>query len=140
MIALDTNVLVRYLVEDDEAQTAQAAALIEGAQADGDPLFVSHVVLCEVVWVLASVYEQTRKQIFVVMEGLSRASHLVLDDAECVRRALASYGRGRGDFADYIIRERAHAAGCKQVATFDKKLLKEDGFILPVKRSQELSD
>jgi predicted nucleic-acid-binding protein len=131
VIALDTNVLVRYLVEDDDAQTARAAALIEGAAAGEDPLFVSQVVLCEVVWVLVSVYDQSRAQVQAVLDGLVRASHLHLEDAERLRRALVAYTGGQGDFADYVIRERARAAGCDHVATFDKKLLREEGFVAP---------
>lgn len=131
MIALDTNVLVRYLVEDDDAQTERSAALIRSADRGGTPLFVSQVVLCEVVWVLTSVYGQSRAEVRAVLEGLVGARHLVVEDAAGARRALAAYTHGRGDFADYIIRERARSAGCEHVATFDKKILKEDGFAAP---------
>ena len=131
MIGLDTNVLVRYLMDDDDAQTEQAAALIESAESAGGSLFVSQVVLCELVWVLSSVYRQPRATVQAVLEGLVRASHLTIEDAAGARRALAAYTQGRGDFADYIIRERAWSAGCDHVATFDKKVLKENGFSAP---------
>ncbi len=131
MIALDTNVLVRYVVEDDEAQTAQAAALIESAESGDGSLFVSQVVLCELVWVLSSVYRQSRATVQAVLEGLMRASHLTIEDAAGARRALAAYSQRRGDFADYVIRERAWSAGCEHVATFDKKVLEENGFAAP---------
>ena len=131
MIGLDTNVLVRFLVEDDVEQTARAAAFVRKAAAKGEPLFVSDVVLCEVVWVLARAYSFSRDVLAAALRRLLSARQLTFADADVLDRALTSYGSGRGDFADYVIREHAREAGCRSVATFDRALLKEDGFERP---------
>lgn len=131
MIALDTNVLVRYLVEDDPEQSARAAKLVEGAVGRGETLFVAHIVLCEIVWVLGTAYDVRKDEIVATLGKLARARHLDLEDPELVRRAIAAYERGKGDFSDYLIRERALAQGCSGLATFDKALLRETGFVAP---------
>ena len=128
MIALDTNVVVRYLVDDDETQSRQAADLMEGAAARGEHLFVGDLVLCETVWVLASSYGFSREEISGVLTSLLRARALLFSSTDRLARALAAYREGRGDFADYLIREHTRAAGAETVATFDRKLLGDPGF------------
>jgi predicted nucleic-acid-binding protein len=128
MIGVDTNVLVRYLVEDDAEQTKRADALFRRALAKGETLFVSDVVLCEIVWVLESVYDIGRREIADLIDNLIRAKQVELGDADLAHRALEAYRAGKGDFADYVIRERALAAGCATLATFDKQLWAEEGF------------
>ena len=129
MIALDTNVLVRFLVEDDQKQAAAAAALIERVIADGDTIFVSDVVVCETVWVMSVSYNVGRKEIAAVLRSLIRARHVTFRAADQLIRALEAYEAGKGDFADYLIREHARASDCEHVATFDRVLLKERGFV-----------
>ena len=90
MIGLDTNVLVRYLVEDDARQTAQAAALIERAIADDESLYVSDVVVCETVWVLSVAYKVGRKKIAAVLRNLFRAPSRLRGRDQLIR-ALDSY-------------------------------------------------
>ena len=131
MIALDTNVLVRFLVDDDKAQSARAARLIQRAIARDEPLFLSDIVVCETVWVLSSVYRVARAEIGDVLGQLLGATHLVFRDVDVLLRACEAFLRGRGDFADYVIREGARAAGCDEVATFDRSLLREQGFVAP---------
>jgi predicted nucleic-acid-binding protein len=129
--ALDTNVLVRFLVEDNAAQTARAAALIEEAVAADERLYVSDIVLCELVWVLGGAYEFRRSEISAVLSELTRARHLKFESTDRVVRCVRSFHDERGDFADYLIREHARDAGCDEVATFDRVLLRQDGFISP---------
>jgi predicted nucleic-acid-binding protein len=131
MIGLDTNVLVRFLVEDDAEQTARATRLIERASRSGDALHVSDVVLCEVVWVMQSAYEVTKPEIVRVIASLLRTRQLLFDDADLLVRALDRFAKGKGDFADYVIAERASKVGSTHVATFNRALLKESGFALP---------
>lgn len=131
MKALDTNVLVRFLVEDDAAQTARAASLIEEAVAADERLYVSDVVLCELVWVLGAAYEFRRVEISTVLSELARARHLRFESSDRISRCVRAFADGRGDFADYVIREHARDSGYDQVATFDRGLLKRDGFISP---------
>ncbi|MBA3259840.1 MAG: type II toxin-antitoxin system VapC family toxin [Gemmatimonadales bacterium] len=131
MIALDTNVLVRFIVEDDARQTAAAAKLIDQAVAADRPLFISGIVLCEFVWVLGGSYRVPRAEIARVLRELLRARHLAFDAPDQLVRALDAFLHGKGDFADYLIREQGRAAGCDTVATFDRALLKERGFMAP---------
>ena len=128
MIALDTNVLVRYLVEDDEKQSALAAALIARVVANDDALFVSDVVVSETVWVLSVSYDVARKEIAALLRNLFRARHLVFAAPDRLIRALVAYEAGKGNFADYLIREHALAADCEHVVTFDRVLLRDGGF------------
>ena len=130
MIALDTNVLVRYLVEDDEKQTALAAALITRAIANDEALFIADVVVCETVWVLSISYDTSRTDIVGVLRKLFRARHLTFRAVDQLIRGLEAFEAGKGDFADYLIREQARAAECEAVATFDRVLLKERGFVV----------
>ena len=131
MIALDTNVLVRFLVADDKAQSAKAARLVERAVARNEPLFVSDLVLCETVWVMLSAYQASRAAVAHVLGLLLQAAHLSFRVVDGLQRALEGFVAGKGDFADYLILEHARAAGCDEVVTFDRALLKERGFIPP---------
>lgn len=131
MIALDTNVLVRFLVEDDEVQTRAAAAVITRAGRADEQLYVSDIVLCEVVWVLSASYDTPKPEIVALVRKLLHARQLTFRASDVLSRALEAYAAGKGDFADYVIREDAAASGCGTVATFDKALLKEAGFARP---------
>jgi predicted nucleic-acid-binding protein len=128
MIGLDTNVLVRFLVEDDKAQTEKAARFMERAIAADEPIFISDVVMCETVWVLVAAYRVARREIGEALGRLLMAAHLRFASVDRLSRAREAFLAGKGDFADYVIREEALAAGCDRVATFDRVLLKEDGF------------
>lgn len=131
MIALDTNVLVRFLVEDDPEQTERARAVLQKAVAADEPCFVPEIVLCELVWVLERSYRLKQPDIARVLARLLPARHLAFAAVDKVARALEAYGNGRAGFADYLIREDARENGCSAVATFDKDLLKESGFLSP---------
>lgn len=129
MIALDTNVLVRYLVADDPKQSRAAAALIKRCADKGESIFISQLVLCELVWVLSYAYDFPRKDIATLLNDLRRAAQLEIEDADQVGRALERYGSSRGDFADYLIAERAVAHGCTSIATFDRALCSDPRFV-----------
>ena len=129
MIALDTNVLARFLVEDDQQQTRRAKKLIQSYASKDMPCFVPDVVLCELVWVLRSSYKISRKRVSEVLAELLRARHLIFESIDRAGRALRAYAAGHGDFADYLIREQSLHAGCEGIATFDADLLSEPGFI-----------
>lgn len=131
MIALDTNVLVRFLVEDDAVQHRRAAHLIERADREEIPLLVTDVVLCELVWVLGYSYQVDRQAVIAILRDLLKAKQLLILSRDVVARAVDAFSTGRGDFADYVIREQARAMGSDSVATFDRALLKADGFIPP---------
>lgn len=128
MIALDTNVLVRLIVSDDETQARVAEQLVIRARREQTSLFVADVVLCELVWVLRSRLKLARAEIAETLTRLLATELVVVADAAIVERALDAYRRGSGDFADYLIREQALANDADEVVTFDRGLKGETGF------------
>jgi predicted nucleic-acid-binding protein len=120
MTGLDTNVLVRYLTEDDPVQTTAAGRVMDSFSAES-PGYVSLIVLAELVWVLESLYRFTKKEIEQVLETLLRSEELVLERAEIVSQALRMFRGSRADFADCLIERSGHAAECRYTVTFDKK-------------------
>jgi predicted nucleic-acid-binding protein len=131
MSALDTNVLVRFLVEDDAAQTAAAKQVLRTAIEAGEPLFVSDVVLIEITWVLSRSYRVSRQGIHDVLSRLLQARQLSFRNGPVLLQALARFAKGKGDFADDVVLELAREAGHHDVITFDQALLKEAGFRRP---------
>ncbi|MEK7444278.1 MAG: type II toxin-antitoxin system VapC family toxin [candidate division NC10 bacterium] len=130
MTGLDTNVLVRYLTQDDPAQFRRAAALIEEVVARGERCAIGVIVCCELVWVLRDKYGADRATVAGVLEAMLRTAHLVVEDKDLVRRALEDYRRGPGDFADYLMGWRNRRAGCEHTATFDRALKDSSLFAL----------
>jgi len=129
LIALDTNVLIRYLVDDDPKQARAATSLVERALQRGESIFISQIVLCELVWVLSYAYDFHRKEIARLIGDLRRAAQVQIEDPDQVARSLERYTASGGDFADYLIAERAMARGCSAVATFDRALHKDSRFV-----------
>lgn len=126
MIGLDTNVLVRYVTQDDPAQSAKACELIESLTTTS-PGFVSLVSVVELVWVLQSCYSSTKSEVVIVLETLLRTRELTLEHAELIWKALRKFTSAKADFADCLIERSAHAAGCDYTATFDINAAKSAG-------------
>ena len=129
MIGLDTNVLVRYVMQDDPKQAEKASRLIESLPPES-PGFVPVVALVEWVCVLSCCYDLTRKQIAQALEALLRTKEIVLDRAEQVARAGRTFHAGTADFADCLIERTAAAAGCEKTMTFDTGAAKRAGMTL----------
>lgn len=129
MIGLDTNVLVRFFVADDRAQSERAKRLIESRCTIDDPGFVDRVALCEMVWVLSSGYGYGRAEIARVVDALLASRDIVLEDHEAVRGALRAFERGVADFSDALIGLINRARGCEATATFDRKAARLDSFV-----------
>jgi predicted nucleic-acid-binding protein len=130
LIALDTNVLVRFLVRDDERQAERARAVIEACRAAGDGCLVSNLVLCELEWVLESVYDATRPDVVLAVRTLQSTPPFVLEEPELVERALALYVAGKGDLSDYLTGEVGLSRGARTTYTFDRGLRAAPGFTL----------
>lgn len=129
MIGLDTNVLVRYIMQDDAKQTPKASALIESLDAD-HPGFVTLVTVVELYWVLTSCYDLTGPQVKEALEALLRAKQIVVDRADQILRALRVFEAGKADFADCLIERTAAGAGCTETMTFDSGASKHAGMTL----------
>jgi predicted nucleic-acid-binding protein len=129
MLGLDTNVLVRYLIRDDQPQYEKARRLIRREAARGEPIFVSLPVLLGVEWVLRSRYGLQKAEILATFSALLDAVDLAFEDEASIESALYSWKDSPADFADCLIETRNRRLGCRATATFDAKALKVTGFI-----------
>jgi predicted nucleic-acid-binding protein len=120
MIGLDTNVLVRYLAQDDRTQSPLATRFIEGSLSQGEPGFVSTIVLCELVWVLETSYEFDRERIATVLDGLLRAQQLKFEAPDAASQALRDFQISKADYVDCLVQRLASIAGCSHTVTFDR--------------------
>jgi predicted nucleic-acid-binding protein len=121
VIGLDTNVLVRYIAQDDVPQARKATALIERECSEAEPGFIGLVALVELVWVAESCYAATRQDAARIVRRLLSARQLVVQEAETAWQALRAFESGKADFSDCLIERTAAAAGCKRTLTFDKR-------------------
>ena len=129
MIGLDTNVLVRYIMQDDAKQAALANKLIEGLT-EASPGYISLVGIVELVWVLSTSYGLSRDQVAEALDLLMRSKELVVDRADLVLQAQRRFAKGGADFADCLIERIAHAQGCQATMTFDAGAAKAAGMTL----------
>ena len=131
MIGLDTNVLVRYIMQDDPKNSPKANKLIESL--DGDkPGYITMVSVIELYWVLTSCYELTGAQVGQALEAILRTKPFLVERADQVMRALRVFDEGKADFADCLIERSAAGAGCTQTMTFDVGASKHAGMTLIV--------
>jgi predicted nucleic-acid-binding protein len=129
MIGLDTNVLVRYIMQDDPKQAVKASQLMESLSSDS-PGFVSVVSIVELYWVLTTSYGLSDQQVGQALEVMLRSKQLVVERADQVRQALRVFGSGQADLADCLIQRAAQDAGCSQTFTFDVAASKHAGMTL----------
>ena len=123
MIALDTNALVRLLIEDDERQALTVKKIIESSEKKGQQVMILTEVLIETVWVLESVYECTREDIYRFLETLTYTSVFTFSDPQIIVNAIRHFKKG-GDFADLVIVMQSINHQAKKMISFDKKLQK----------------
>ena len=121
MIGIDTNVLARYIVQDDPKQARAATAFLEKNCTAEDPGRVCLVVLCELVWVLTRAYKYDSETVVGVLENLLTAAELEVEQSSLAWRALRDYRTGSAEFADYLIAHVNDAAGAKYTFTFDSR-------------------
>jgi len=129
MIGLDTNVLVRYIMQDDVKQSPKATKLIDSLTVEA-PGFVSLVSVVELWWVLSSSYGLSREQVAEALELLLRSKEIVVDRSDQVLKALRVFKVSTADFADCLIERSAASAGCDRTVTFDVRAAKTAGMTL----------
>ena len=129
MLALDTNVLVRYLVQDDQPQYEQARRLIARELKKGEPVLISLLVLLETEWVLRSRYELGKLERLSTISALLDSADLAFEDEACIEQAVYSWKDSKADFADCLIEARHRRLGCDATATFDARALALPGFV-----------
>ena len=130
MIGLDTNVLVRYLSQDDPVQSAKATEILERRLTPQIPGFVSIVAMVETVWVLDRAYGLTAQEIATAVEHLLQVEVLAIENEQEVFTAMVALRQGRGSFADALIAELGARAGCTRTLTLDQKALRLRSFEL----------
>jgi predicted nucleic-acid-binding protein len=130
MIGLDTNILVRYIAQDDPPQSTKATEIIERRLTEEKPGFVSIVAMVETVWVLERAYGLTPLEIVRAVEQILQTDVLLVEDEQEVFAAMIALKNGQGSFADAVIAARGAKRGCSQTLTFDRKALRLPGFAL----------
>lgn len=120
MIGIDTNVMVRYIAQDDPTQSKRAGRLIEQECSAAVPGYIGLVVLVELAWVSESCYGATRGELADILRRVLSIRQLVIQDAEIAWKALRLFESSGADFADCLIESNAASAGCAATMTFDK--------------------
>ena len=128
MISLDTNILVRLLVEDEEDQAAKARDLLRGAIEADERCLVTVVALCELQWVLKRLYKVPREALANAIEDFLLDDRYLIEESVIVGAALIRFRNGRADLADYLIGLKSRSLGAGETVTFDRALRGEDGF------------
>lgn len=129
MLGIDTNVLVRFLVRDDEAQFEKARRLIKREVSAEEEVLISLLVLLETEWVLRSRYGLHKTEIMAAISGLLDATELALEDEPAVEEALYTWKDSAADFADCLIGAHHRRLGCRATATFDARAVKLPNFV-----------
>jgi predicted nucleic-acid-binding protein len=128
MIGLDTNVVVRYLAQDDAVQSAKATELFERGLTEEEPGFVSVVAMAETAWVLERVYGLTAEELAAAIERMLAVNALFVESEQEVFTAMIAVKEGRGSFADALIAALGAKVGCSHTVTFDQKALRLPSF------------
>lgn len=129
MLGIDTNVLVRFLLRDDEAQFQKANKLIQREVTAGRGVLVTQLVLLETEWVLRSRYGFSKIQLLEVIASLLDTRDIQLEDEQSVEEAIYQWKEANADFADCLIAARHRRLGCSATATFDARAVKLPGFV-----------
>jgi predicted nucleic-acid-binding protein len=130
MIGLDTNILIRYLTQDDPVQAATATEILERRLTPKNHGFVSVIAMVETVWVLDRAYDLTAQEIAAAVERLLQVEVLAIENEQEVFTAMIALKQGRGSFADALIAELGARVGCTRTLTFDQKAARHPGFEL----------
>ena len=121
MIGIDTNVLVRYLTQDDEKQSIISTRLINTYENNAESLFISNIVLCELIWVLERGYKYSKKEIVNVMRGILSTIEFAFEYHEALLLSLSDYEKYSADFSDILLGKINQLYGCEHTITFDTK-------------------
>jgi len=128
MIAIDTNVLVRYITNDDKEQSILAANLLDSYAGQERSVFINNIVLCELIWVLVKGYKYKKEQIIITLKLLLSSIEFEFENHELAFLAVIEYETAEADFSDILIGLINHAIGCKATFSFDQNALKSKYF------------
>ncbi|MDP3307498.1 PIN domain-containing protein [Methylotenera sp.] len=129
MIGLDTNVIVRYIAQDDVVQSPMATQLVESLSNDNLG-FITLIAIAELVWVMQGCYQASKEETVTILQGLLHTREFVVENAEIVAKAVLAYAASNADFADCLIERSADYAKCTCTMTFDSNAAKTAGMLL----------
>ena len=128
MTGIDTNILVRYFVQDDPEQARKATRFITNECSADDPGVINRIVLCETVWVLESAYGYPREQVALALKNILRTTQFRIEAPQAAWSSFREYQDG-ADFADAFISAVNRRLGCERTVTFDRKAGRRSGFV-----------
>lgn len=137
MIGLDTNVVIRYLVQDDKKQSDLATQFIEKTLTVEEPGYINHVCLCEITWVLQRCYGVTKPQLQAIIESLLTTKQFLVENVEVAWKSLRAFNESGAEFSDALIGQANVYHGCEFTVTFDKKASSLSGFNLLESKSSK---
>ena len=129
MTGLDTNILVRFIAQDDPINSPRAGVIMSSLSVE-EPGWVALTALAEFTWVMTRRFRVDRAGIYTILSQLLSRQEIVFEQADLVHKAVNLFRRGNAEFTDYLVACSAHAAGCKQTLTFDRKAAKSAGMTL----------
>ena len=129
MTGLDTNILIRYVTQDDALLTPRANAIMSSLTVE-EPGWIALTALAEFAWVMSRRFKIDRAGIHFILQQLMSQPKLMLEQHELVRKATGLYLLGNVDFSDYLVACSGQAAGCTHTLTFDRKAAKSAGMTL----------
>ncbi len=130
MIGLDTNVLLRYIVQDDPIQSKCATEYIESHCSVSNAGFINLIVICEIVWVLKKAYGYNKEIIIDVIKRLLSTKEFIIENSDIVWQAVKEYSNGKAGLADFLIGCSNKNKGCGYTITFDKQSAQGENFRL----------
>lgn len=132
MKGLDTNILVRYFIQDDLDQLQQTIQLFDQATQTDDVFLINDVVLCEFIWVMESRYKYRKIDLLSLLESLLHSSLFAYESRRVVEQAFSDFRNSRADFSDCLINRRNQDLDCTETYTFDRKTQGLNGFTVLV--------
>jgi predicted nucleic-acid-binding protein len=129
MTGLDTNILVRFIAQDDPVNSPKANSIMKALSVE-DPGWISVVALAEFAWVMHRKFRISRPDLYTMLTMFLTWPEVVVEQADLVRQAVAMFQNGNADFADYLVACACRSAGCSRTLTFDRKAAKSDAMTL----------
>jgi predicted nucleic-acid-binding protein len=128
VIAFDTNVLLRILLQDEPRQASRAQAQLRQCLEEQETCLLTDIVLCELDWVLRRSYRASRADVLAVLDHLAGRAPFGFQDRDLVRQVIEAFRHGRGEFADLLLGLRGRADGAATTYTFDRELRRIESF------------
>jgi predicted nucleic-acid-binding protein len=129
MIGLDTNILVRFVSQDDPVNSPRANAIMNSLSTE-EPGWIAVTAIAEFAWVMTRKYRVTRTDLYTLVDRLLTRPDIVVEQADLVHKAANLFRRGNAEFTDYLVTCSGQAAGCTHTLTFDRKAAKSAGMTL----------